>query len=157
MRTKAIAESLPSTTTEWLLIDLHSIFKYNCIIPIAEETDLIVDIGLLVLDKVCRFIRELDDGGVEIDAISVNLSAMKLNLEGLVDNLLEIINRNRIHIRKLRMEITESVFVSKFEYLDKMIRKLSEYGIRFYLDDFLPLVPDTFFSLQYRYIPSRIY
>ena len=105
-------------------------------VPIAEETGLIVEIGLMVLNKVCGFIRTLDDNEVEIDAISVNLSAIQLNSEGLVDNLLEIISTNRIHPWKLRMEITESVFVDKFDYMDNMMRKLSEYGIRFYLDDF---------------------
>ncbi len=105
-------------------------------VPIAEETGLIVDIGLMVLNKTCRFIRMLGDHAVEVDAISVNLSAIQLNSEGLVDNLLEIISRNRIPPWKLRMEITESVFVDRFDYMDGMMRKLSEYGIRFYLDDF---------------------
>jgi diguanylate cyclase len=105
-------------------------------VPIAEETGLIIDIGLLVLDRVCRFIRVLEDNHVEIDAISVNLSAIQLNSAGLVENLLETIGRHRIDPRKLRLEITESVFVEKFDYMVDMMRKLSEYGILFYLDDF---------------------
>ncbi len=105
-------------------------------IPIAEESGLIVDIGLMVLDRVCGFIRMLDDREVEVDAISVNLSAMQLNSAGLVENILGIIDRHRINPCKLRLEITESVFVEKFDYMENMMRKLGEYGILFYLDDF---------------------
>jgi diguanylate cyclase (GGDEF)-like protein len=105
-------------------------------IPFAEEAGLIVDIGFLVLDKVCRFIRELDDKGVEIETISVNISTIQLNYEGFLDNLHEIINRNRVSPNKLSMEITERIFIENFKYMSTMIRKINEYGIQFYLDDF---------------------
>jgi diguanylate cyclase (GGDEF)-like protein len=105
-------------------------------IPFAEEAGLIVDIGFLVLDKVCRFIRELDDKGVEIETISVNISTIQLDSEGFVNNLLEIINRNRVSPYKLSLEITERIFVENFKYMSAMIRKINEYGIQFYLDDF---------------------
>lgn len=108
----------------------------NEFIPIAEESALIVDIGLLVMEKVCQFIKELDDKGVEFDAISINLSYLQLNSEGFVESLLEIVNRNRVNPSRLRMEITESVFIDNFEHVANLMRQLGEYGIRFYLDDF---------------------
>lgn len=105
-------------------------------IPIAEEAGIIVDIGFLVLDKVCQFIRETDEKGVEFDAISCNLSPTQFYSEGFIDKTIEITNRSRINRMKLHMEITESVFIDNFEYVSNMMRKLSEYGIRFNLDDF---------------------
>jgi diguanylate cyclase len=105
-------------------------------IPIAEETGLIVDIGYVALEKVCRFINELDEKGVKIDAISINLSSLQLVSEEFVDRLLEIISRNRIDPSKLRMELTESVLVNELEHTNNMIWKLSEAGIQLYLDDF---------------------
>ncbi|HEY5555518.1 putative bifunctional diguanylate cyclase/phosphodiesterase [Acetobacterium sp.] len=105
-------------------------------IPIAEEAGIIIDIGFLVLEKVCRFIRELDEKGEEFEFISCNISSTQLNWEGFVDKIIEIANRNRINPTKLHMEITESVFIDNFEHVTNMMRKLSEYGIRFNLDDF---------------------
>lgn len=108
----------------------------NEFIPIAEETGIIVDIGLLVLDKVCRFIKELEEKEVEFDSISVNISSTQINSEELVDKLLEVVNRSRINPLKLHMEITESVLIANFDHVACMMRKLHEYGIRFNLDDF---------------------
>jgi EAL domain-containing protein (putative c-di-GMP-specific phosphodiesterase class I) len=105
-------------------------------IPIAQEAGIIVDIGFLVIDKVCQFIRETDEKGVEFDAISCNLSSTQLCSEGFVDKVIEIANRNRINKMKLHFEITESVFADNFKHVANIMRKLSKYGIRFNLDDF---------------------
>jgi diguanylate cyclase (GGDEF)-like protein len=106
------------------------------LIAIAEETGLIVDIGLLVLDKVCKFIKKLDDAGTPFEGISLNLSAVQLRSEGFVEKFVAIIHKNQINPGKLRMEITESVFIDDAEFIDGLMQELSEYGIRFYMDDF---------------------
>jgi diguanylate cyclase (GGDEF)-like protein len=127
------------TTAEALLrfsdIELGPI-SLGELIPIAEETGMIVEIGLLVLDKVCKYIQELNELGIEFDAISINLSAVQLKSEGFIAKILEIINSNHIHPDKLRMEITESVFIENAEFINDMMLQLNEHGIKFYMDDF---------------------
>jgi diguanylate cyclase (GGDEF)-like protein len=105
-------------------------------IPIAEETGIIADIGLQVLDKVCHFVKELENREVAIDAISINLSTVQLNSEDFVSGFLGIIDRNMVSPGKLRMEITESVFNNKFECVVDIMKIFNDHGIRFYLDDF---------------------
>lgn len=106
------------------------------LISIAEETGLIIDIGLLVLDKVCKFIKALEVQVIDIDAISINLSIVQLISQGFKDKFLEIIYTNQIQPSKLRLEITESVFIENAEFINNMMLQLNEHGINFYMDDF---------------------
>lgn len=105
-------------------------------IPIAEETGMIINIGYMVLDKVCKYIRILDDSGIEIDGISVNFSSLQMFQEGLVDNVMDIIYKNQVNPKKIRIEITESAFIDKFDYVKNVMDELGNHGIEFYLDDF---------------------
>ena len=105
-------------------------------IPIAEETGLIVEIGYVVLKKVCEYIRNLLQQGIEIQAVSINLSIVQLMREDMVPRVLQIVHANGISPSRLIFEITESILVSNYAVLSDRIKKLSEEGIRFALDDF---------------------
>jgi len=105
-------------------------------IPIAEETGLIVDIGYMVIDKVCQYIRFLLKCGIEIDTISVNLSVVQLMKADIVPRLLQIIRGNGVSPSRIVFEITESILVSNYDIAAEKIKWLSESGIRFALDDF---------------------
>jgi len=105
-------------------------------IPIAEETGLIVEIGYMVIDKVCQYIRFLLKCGIEIDTISVNLSVVQLMKADIVPRLLQIIRGNGVSPSRIVFEITESVLVSNYDIAAEKIKWLSESGIRFALDDF---------------------
>ncbi len=105
-------------------------------IPIAEEAGLIVDIGYLVVDKVCKYIRELLQCGVNINTVSINLSVVQLMKVDIVPRILQIIRGNGICPSRIILEVTESILVSNYSVAADKIRKLSEAGIRFALDDF---------------------
>lgn len=105
-------------------------------IPIAEEVGLIVDIGYLVVDKVCKYIRSLVQSGVEIRTVSINLSVVQLMKADIVPRLLQIIRGNGISPNRIVFEITESILVNNYAAITEKVRDLHEYGIRFALDDF---------------------
>ncbi|MCI1990227.1 MAG: EAL domain-containing protein [Oscillospiraceae bacterium] len=105
-------------------------------IPVAERSGLIVDIGGMVLDKVCRYIRELLSCRVDIDSISVNLSVVQLMQDDVVERLLGIIRRNGISPNRIVLEVTESTLISNYAVVGEKIRRLSAAGIQFALDDF---------------------
>lgn len=108
----------------------------NEFIPIAEETGMIVEIGYIVLDMVCKYIKNLENMGIEMDAISVNFSALQMSQVGLKEKILHIINSNGVNPNKIRIEITESIFIGRFDEIRKIMLELGECGIKFYLDDF---------------------
>ncbi len=105
-------------------------------IPLAEKSGLIYEIGYLVLDKVCQFIRQLTDQGIEIENISVNFSILQILDAGIHDYIINTIHKHQIAADKIGIEITEGVFIDNHEYIKALIRKLGFHGIKFYLDDF---------------------
>jgi diguanylate cyclase (GGDEF)-like protein/PAS domain S-box-containing protein len=107
-------------------------------IPIAEETGIILELGLWVLREACRQVgiwqRTLPDCAHL--HVSVNLSGRQLmqgDLPDSIDNVLEGLDFNPA---SLRLEITESVLMANAEVSSKLITQLRQRGIHFYIDDF---------------------
>lgn len=108
----------------------------NEFIPIAEELGLIVDIGYIVLEKVCKFIRRLEDNNIDIESISVNFSPNQMLKDSLVENIMNIIDKHKIDPSKISIEITESFIIDRNEKVIEKMNILHQKGIKFYLDDF---------------------
>jgi len=105
-------------------------------IPLAEEAGLIIQIGQLVTRKTVRFIKECNDAGIFLDSISVNYSANHVSQSKLVDEILKIIETERIFPSQLKIEITESIFISEYTQIITNIAALNKAGVGIYLDDF---------------------
>lgn len=105
-------------------------------IPIAEESGLIIDITYLVLNKVCRFIRRLENDGIELESINVNFSAVQFSQRDLIPRMLQIMNDNGVAYSKIKVEITESALAENTEAVSTCLHQLSEYGVKMGLDDF---------------------
>lgn len=105
-------------------------------IPIAEETKLIVPLGEIIFKQAFLFIQELQKRGRCDIKVSVNVSAIQLLKRGFVDNLLHLINEMEIDPTAVGIEITESVFSSNYQEINRILGELKQYGIVVALDDF---------------------
>lgn len=105
-------------------------------IPVAEESGQIIEIGCIVLDRVCRYIRHLLSCRIDVDSISVNLSVVQLMGEDAVPRLLKIIHESGISPNRILFELTESILISNYTLIAEKIRELNQAGIQFALDDF---------------------
>ncbi|QAT48536.1 EAL domain-containing protein [Caproiciproducens sp. NJN-50] len=105
-------------------------------IPVAEETGQIIEIGWMVLKRVCSYINYLLSCRIDVDTISVNLSVVQLMGEDAVPSLLKIIRDSGISPNRILFEITESILISNYTLIAEKIRELSRTGIQFALDDF---------------------
>jgi diguanylate cyclase (GGDEF)-like protein len=106
-------------------------------IPLAEESELIVDIGERVLQLACRQTAEWNRArpdGPPI-TISVNVSPRQMADPRLPERVRRILRETDLDPLALCLEITESVLVDEAEALDT-IRALKELGVRLVLDDF---------------------
>ncbi len=105
-------------------------------IPVAEKSGLIVELGRIVFEKVCRFQQShhLDELGLKY--VEVNLSTFQLASERLEEQFLEILERYDVPVSFINLEITESASASDNVMLLRTIRKMQEAGFRFSLDDF---------------------
>lgn len=105
-------------------------------IPIAEEMGMIVRLGEIVMDKACEYIAKLEKEKVEFDGISVNFSVHQMLRDTIIDEVVAKVTKWNIPAEKLRIEITESVIIDKYDQIKRIMETLGVIGIKFYMDDF---------------------
>ena len=101
-------------------------------IPIAEETNLIIELGEWALRTACT-----DAAKWPADLrLSVNVSPIQFAHENLPNVVKAALNRSGISPGRLELEITESIFMGDREATDRMFKALKKIGVRMALDDF---------------------
>jgi diguanylate cyclase (GGDEF)-like protein/PAS domain S-box-containing protein len=106
-------------------------------ITIAEETGLIVGLGLAVLSKACQEARrwELRFGDVS-PTVHVNLSARQLTSGNLPALVRGVLHATELSPAKLCLEITESVLMEDASSAVEMLEALKAEGVSLAIDDF---------------------
>ena len=105
-------------------------------IRLAEETGLIVGIGLWTLRTVCTRAKAWQALGMAPLPVAVNLSAREFHQENLAANLAEILRTTGLTPGLLELEITESMVMRNPEQAVKLMEKLRNMGVRIAIDDF---------------------
>lgn len=103
-------------------------------IPIAERTGLIVPITRFVIEEVCKMLR--DHPELSDIRASINLSISNLVDESFVQRLNEIVDSYGIPHERLSFEFTERVVIEQLAAARANMKKMTESGYTFYLDDF---------------------
>ncbi|GGB92698.1 hypothetical protein GCM10011352_18450 [Marinobacterium zhoushanense] len=104
-------------------------------IPIAEESELIVEIGRFVLNEACCEAAALYRDGYEI-LISVNLSPRQLRDRDLLRDIHDALSRYDLPPRLLEFEITETYVMENIEQFIPILTQIRELGVRLAVDDF---------------------
>lgn len=106
-------------------------------IPIAEKEGMIYQIGELVFEKVCKFIKDsncITELGVHY--IEINLSPLQCFQVDIVKKFSQIMKKYEVNPHWINLEITET---ASFEKNDKMTNNINDFhnmGISFSLDDY---------------------
>jgi diguanylate cyclase (GGDEF)-like protein len=107
-------------------------------VPLAEETGLILPIGLRVLWDACSQLRKWQQYSLSNrDLImSVNLSGKQLMQPDLIERIEEVLHESQINPWHLKLEITETVVMENPELAAVTLAKLRSLGVRLSIDDF---------------------
>ena len=106
-------------------------------IPLAEETDLIIPLGAVVLEKACRQAREWrDQWPSQRLVMSVNLSPRQFADPGLVSSIAAVLRDTALEPSALELEITETAVMDRSEVGMRALADLRALGVRLVLDDF---------------------
>ncbi len=106
-------------------------------IPLAEQTGLILPMGDWVLETACQQITVWAARTSTAHlTVAVNISARQLLNPDFVKNVLATLLRTGANPRRLKLELTESMFVNDLEDVVGKMTELRAHGLRFSLDDF---------------------
>ncbi|MGE4560877.1 MAG: putative bifunctional diguanylate cyclase/phosphodiesterase, partial [Desulfobulbus sp.] len=105
-------------------------------IPIAEESGLIDEMGLYVLNEVCIFLTKMQEHRLPLLPISVNMSPRTFNQKNIVETVDDILGAHRINHRLIEFEITETTAMKDVQHSLDTMHRFRERGIRFSIDDF---------------------
>ena len=103
-------------------------------IPLAEETEAIVEIGAWVLATACDRLADWQRLRPGL-AVSVNLSGRQLQDPGLVGDVSSALERTGIDPKSLILEVTETILVAD-PTAELMLFRLKALGVRLAIDDF---------------------
>ncbi len=110
------------------------------VIPIAEESGLIVTLGKWVFNAACRQLAEwrssVPDAAHADLAVCVNLSARQLQDTNIVSDVAAVLAVHDVPPACLVLEITESVMMHDPVLTIERLRGLKRLGVRLAIDDF---------------------
>ena len=105
-------------------------------IQIAERNGSIVQLGLLVLKKVCQCIKTHDLRKKGIQFVEVNASMVQCIQKHFAEDVLAVLKEYDIEPSMLCLEVTESAMTQSQERLTENMNTLKEAGVFFALDDY---------------------
>lgn len=105
-------------------------------IPLAESSGFINLLGEWVLRKACLEIKKCHENGYEDLSVAVNLSSIQLYQPDFVIRLKSILDEIDFDPKKLEIEITESIFMSKSHQVIENLTRIKDMGVRIAIDDF---------------------
>ncbi len=106
-------------------------------IPLAEETGLILPLGLWVLETACDQLAQWGRRAQTAHlSLAVNVSTSQLHQVDFVDQVVATLGRTGAMAQRLKLELTESLLVSDIENTIAKMNALKTHGVGFSLDDF---------------------
>jgi len=101
-------------------------------IPVAESSGDIVPIGRAMLEAACQEVQLVSD----TLPVSVNLSVSQIFNDDVCEMVRTCLERTGLPAHRLKLEVTESVFMTDIDRVYETLQRLGDMGIKISLDDF---------------------
>jgi diguanylate cyclase (GGDEF)-like protein/PAS domain S-box-containing protein len=105
-------------------------------IPLAEETNLILDIGEWVLNRVCMDYRQMQGEIGDPGRISLNLSLKQLRQASFILRCRSVFRRHGVSPAAFELEITETTLMADAKRTLRLLDELYAMGLHLSIDDF---------------------
>jgi|GEM_PF-2573533 len=105
-------------------------------IPFAEENGMMIEIGELVLNEVCRQVRQWQADGLEYFSVAVNISACQFQYADMKQLICKAIESSYIDPGRLVLEITETAVMKDIKRTGQVLKDLKSIGVQIAIDDF---------------------
>ena len=127
----AIAEAL----VRWIHPD-RGIISPASFIPLLEKTGYIYKLDMYIWEQAVKRLAYWSSMGHDDISISVNISVKDFYYVDLYDCLVSLVEKYHIPPERLKLEITETIFMTEKERQLEIINSLKEYGFIIEIDDF---------------------
>jgi EAL domain-containing protein (putative c-di-GMP-specific phosphodiesterase class I) len=110
----------------------------DAFIPLAEDTGLIVPLGMTILKEACAQLHKWQTIAVTKKPLtmSVNLSAKQFAQKGLVETVRKAIRDAKVEPTSVHLEITESILMENAQSAIDTLQQLKAVGVKLSIDDF---------------------
>jgi diguanylate cyclase (GGDEF)-like protein len=107
-------------------------------IPLAEDTGLIVPLGLWILKRACQQLCKWQWQSPANRSLfmSVNLSGKQVAAPTLVADISDILKETHVDPKHLKLEITESAVMENADMAARLLKRLKALGVQLSIDDF---------------------
>jgi len=119
----------------WELTD-RGIVLPSEFIPLAEESNMILQIGEWVLDRVCTDYKNWQLTPVSPGRVAVNLSLRQLKQRDFITRVQAIYAKHGVRPAALELEITETTLMEDPKRTLRLLDELHQMGLRLAIDDF---------------------
>lgn len=113
----------------------HGIVSPADFVPLAEQTGLIKEMTLWVIERTAKDLHWLRSVGYEGN-VSINISAKDLLSEGLKNQIAEILKKYQVDPSKIVLELTETAAMDEPEAGLIALNELTALGLKISIDDF---------------------
>lgn len=105
-------------------------------IGIAEQSGLVLEIGDIVLQKVCQFIKNSKITELGIEYISINLSIIQCMQARFSESVIKYLDKEGIDGSRINFEVTEAAAVVATETLKENMHILQNRNVGFSMDNY---------------------
>ena len=104
-------------------------------IPIAEASNLIVELDSWVMTQACELIRDAGKKGINLH-LAINISPRHFCKETFVPWIRAVLNDQMVDPKRFILEVTEGVFLHNIDAVSEKMNTLRQLGLQFSIDDF---------------------
>ncbi len=105
-------------------------------IAVAERSGLIIRLGAWVMRRACLQLRQWQELGVGIPAVSINVSPLQFRHADFVSMVRQVLSDTGVDPACVDLEITESVLMESSDRSVGVLQDLRDLGVTFSIDDF---------------------
>ncbi len=107
-------------------------------IPLAEETGLIIPIGIWVMEEACRQVAEWDNLLPDKNRINigVNVSAHQFTEVDFMDTVRNALDKAQLDGSGLKLELTETALIDNPDRVEHILTEVKKLNIKTALDDY---------------------
>ena len=127
----AMAEAL----VRWIHPD-RGIIAPGAFIPLLEKTGYIYKLDMYIWEQAVKRLAYWNSINRDDVSISVNISVKDFYYVDLFDVFTSLVEKYRVDPKRIKLEITESIFMTEKERQIDIINSLKEYGFLIEIDDF---------------------